>query len=288
MGGVLVTASGVAFAASEQVKVFWEQPATALVTATTARQGGFTGSGALPFHVPVGALRGAHVVRAVGQSSHAVAYALFIVLAPTPTTTATSTGTSTPTQTPTTTPTPINTATSTSTATLLVNPSYGTVGQTVTFTGTGLGPSETVVIRGDDSAATVLYGATTAASSVFTLRGPVHPAPYGRHILTATGQTCGKTARTTFFELPVLALRPGTGSVGATIGVGGYGYAAGESVVLHWGSVMGPVVATTASNSGGSASTFFTVPTGATAGKHPLYGVGQSSHAVGQGVLTVQ
>jgi len=33
MGGVLVTASGVAFAASEQVKVFWEQPATALGTA---------------------------------------------------------------------------------------------------------------------------------------------------------------------------------------------------------------------------------------------------------------
>jgi len=76
--------------------------------------------------------------------------------------------------------------------------------------------------------------------------------------------------------------------VGATIGVAGYGFAAGESVVLHWGSVTGPVVATTVSNSSGSASTFLTVPTGATAGKHPLYGVGQTSHAVGQAVLTVQ
>ena len=156
------------------------------------------------------------------------------------------------------------------------------------FTGTGFAPSEAVVIQGDDSAATVIYAANTTVSGVFTLRGSVHSAPYGRHTLTAIGQTSAKTAQTTFFELPVLGLRPATASVGATIGVGGYGFAARESVILHWGFVTGPALASTVSTGSGSTSTFFTVPTGATAGKHPIYGVGQTSHAVGQAALTVQ
>ncbi len=69
--GTTAVAQGSGFGAGDQVKIYWNQPRALLGTATADVHGTFSGSAALTFNVPAGALAGPNEVVGVGQTTSA-------------------------------------------------------------------------------------------------------------------------------------------------------------------------------------------------------------------------
>jgi hypothetical protein len=73
-----VTATGFGFR-QEVVAVSWDMPPQVLGTRSANALGSFAGTTALTFTVPLSASVGTHLVYGVGQTSHAVGVASFMV-----------------------------------------------------------------------------------------------------------------------------------------------------------------------------------------------------------------
>jgi hypothetical protein len=177
------------------------------------------------------------------------------------------------------------------TANLAVSPTSGFLGQTITLTGTGYGPNETVTIRADSVSASPIYAATTDATGAFVITRHVLQDTYGSHSLIAVGQSSHHLGVTTFSETPLLAVTPRSGSVGTTIAVSGFGFGANEQVNLYWFNPQQQVGSASTSSLGsfyGSATVHFTIPSGTPAGQNVVYAVGQTSHAIRTVVVNVQ
>ncbi len=152
-----------------------------------------------------------------------------VLIVPAPTSTATGTPTQTATSTISPTPTPTGTATSTPTATgtatptvtatpvarLVVNPTSGTVGQTLTFTGTGFNPSETISVSVDSLSAPALVVTTTSASGSLAATHSVPGLTYGPHTFLAQGQISHRVATAGFTMIPFVQLQPTSGAAGS-------------------------------------------------------------------------
>jgi hypothetical protein len=177
------------------------------------------------------------------------------------------------------------------TANLAVSPTSGFLGQTITLTGTGYGPNETVTIRADGISAPPIYVATTDATGAFVITRHVLQGTYGSHTLIAVGQSSHHLGVTTFSITPLLAITPRSGSGGTSIAVSGFGFGANEQVNLYWYNPQQWVGSASTSSLGsfyGSATVHFTIPAGTPAGQNVVSAVGQTSHALRTVVVNVQ
>lgn len=77
--GGAATAHGYGFAADERVEVYWNKPLRLLGDVTTDSNGSFANGNSVTFVVPTGASLGKNWIRAVGQSSVAIAYSFVTV-----------------------------------------------------------------------------------------------------------------------------------------------------------------------------------------------------------------
>ena len=157
--------------------------------------------------------------------------------------------------------------------------SSGSLGDTISVTGSVFQAGETVSLYLDSTASTPFATVTAGDCSVST-SFTVPEATYGSYSIIAVGQSSGRTGSTTFSILPTTRIL----SSGSTFGLYGFGFGAGETVTVHLDSPTGTVVGSAVANSKGSFSpVIFSKPSIS----HRLYAVGQSTGATAYSVYVV-
>lgn len=214
----------------------------------------------------------------------------------TPTATATTTGTPSPTgETPTPSVTPTTTLTPTvASASISITPTSGTYGGfPIKVTGTNFGSSEMVALYLDTTASSPIKSISAASDGSFATSFAVPDAPLGAHLVIAIGQSTGAQASATYQMTPRLILSQTLGPPGTTVAVSGYGFRAGETVYLRWGTITGPFIGVATADPlgrfAGSSSANVVIPSNATSGTtYYIYAIGGSSRAWARVQFTVQ
>ena len=177
------------------------------------------------------------------------------------------------------------------TATLTVSPASGAYKTTLSFTGSGFAPNESVQIYKSGVGSTVLASATADSSGSFTVSGLVPRWRYGPRLFLGVGQTSGKLGAASFSISPLLSLKPTSGPVGSTVTAQGFGFGSFEKVNVRWlnpKTLLGPVTADVNGTWSGSAAKKFTVPSGAPPGVNKVGGFGEITKATALASFTVQ
>ena len=178
------------------------------------------------------------------------------------------------------------------TAKLTLSPNGGFPGAPVTITGAGFAASETIKVICYYGSSFVDLGTLTAdASGAGSTIAHVPPVAHGTYLLYAIGQSSGLFGAALLSITPILSMNPNTGTVGSTVVAQGFGFGAGEPVQVYWNNPRIFLGTATANNRGsfldGSALTIM-IPTDAPTGPNAVFGVGQSTKAIGKGWITVQ
>lgn len=177
------------------------------------------------------------------------------------------------------------------TAGLAVSPTSGVFKQSLVLTGTAFAPNETVNIYTDITTTAPTYTAVSGADGSFVLATIIKPDTYGLHTLIGVGQSSRLFGAAPVTETARLIMQPNTGSVGSTITANGFGFGAGEQVKVYWNNprtLLGTATANSLGTFAGTTALTVTIPAGAPTGSNLLGGVGQTTHAVGKGTVTVQ
>ena len=220
--GTQITLSGAAFAANENVQVYWG-------TKTGLSEGTATadGQGNLPFtfNAPTGITPGKYTITLVrSHQNPATLTTSFKVLPPTFTSTA---GIKT--------------------------------GQPVSVTLSGFQANEAVVIswnaNGGQQLTTIGTDLTGASSTSFTPPS----APRGSYTLTATGSSSGLKATSSLNVGPGILLTPSSANPGGTITVTGGGFAASENITVYFQSTKNGTIPVT-TDATGAFTTPLTIP----------------------------
>jgi uncharacterized protein YkwD len=155
--------------------------------------------------------------------------------------------------------------------------SSGSPSSVVTVTGSGFSAGETVRIYWDS---TLLTSTTAGSAGSISRNISVPQTVRGSHTVSATGQTSGSSAQAPFTVVPRASLYRTSATHGMLDYAYGYGFAAGETVTVHLGSVTGTQLGSPghASSSGSTGAMSFTVPSKPVA-TYTLYLVGASSGA---------
>ncbi len=250
--GTLVLAQATGFTGNETVDVFYDN--TPLTTTTAAN-----GAVSFQFVIPTASTVGANTVSLLGYSSNYSTNATFTV-------------------------------TSSSASGLMLSPSLGPTGSTVTASGYIASAQYfksfayapiLISIAGTQVAST-----TTDASGHYSVTFTVPTGLTGAQTVTAYGSTSGFTASATFtVGTTQLSLSSSSGVPGTVVTASGSGFLAGETVNLNWSNgASAPTV--TADNSGGFSESI-TVPTGVSTSQATLTASGASSLRTATASLTV-
>lgn len=176
------------------------------------------------------------------------------------------------------------------TAALAVSPTSGSFEQTVTLTGTAFSPHEIVTIHADSITASGIYTATTDPRGAFVITRRVLQGIYGDHELIAVGQSSGHQGVAPFVETARLIMKPSSGAVGATLAASGYGFGPHETVRVQWSNpttLEGTATTNSLGTFSGASAVTFTIPSGAPLGYNQVFGGGQTSRAIGSGLVYV-
>lgn len=163
-------------------------------------------------------------------------------------------------------------------ATISISPAKGVYNQTISVTGTNFGNSELLNIYLDNTGTAPVSSVTTTSTGSFTAQFQAPQATYGKHSFIAQGFTSTITASSVFSVKPKTKLLHGSGAHGSQNTITGYGFAANEVVKVYWATNGGLLLSTATTNSVGTATLNFTVPTAAI-GSHSIFMVGQTSGA---------
>lgn len=162
------------------------------------------------------------------------------------------------------------------TATLGVNPSSGTYGAGLRFTGSGFTPGEQVNVYTGGVGSAVMASATADSTGSFTApaRAPQSPqSVWGPRYFLGAGQTSGKLGAASFWMNPELILDPNSGPPGSTATAHGYGFFPFDKLTIQWdgGSpALGTVTTDGYGTFKGGAAFTFTIPADATPGTHTV------------------
>ena len=177
------------------------------------------------------------------------------------------------------------------TANLTVNPASGFLRTNLTFTGSSFAPNESVTIYTKGIGSATLATATADSSGSFTTTALEPKLPYGSTNFLATGQTSGRIGAAPFSVTPRLIMTPNSGTPGSTIAAEGFGFGGGEVVQFYWGNprqLLGTATANENGTFGGKTALTITIPAGAPTGMNAVFGRGETTHAIGSGLVTVQ
>ena len=157
------------------------------------------------------------------------------------------------------------------------NPTSGPVGSQVMVSGTGFASSSTVTISYNGIVqSTSPPTITTSGSGSFTATFTVPASRNGGNTVMAT-DAVSDSASTGFMVTSSILLNPMSGTDGSLVSISGTGFQNSHSVTITFGS---STVATTSTDSNGSFSTFFNVPSSsmdAVGGAHIVTAAGGGS-----------
>jgi hypothetical protein len=178
------------------------------------------------------------------------------------------------------------------TANLTLNSNISSPFTTLTLTGSGFSPNETVGFRYVSSIGIPLGSVAADGIGAFTTTVRFPAEPYGSGLIRAVGQGSGLYGAANFAVTPRLFMSPGVAPVGTTVLAEGYGFGAGEQVDVYWYSsprqLLGKVTADRTGSFFQATGLTFTIPAGAATGTNLVLGKGQTTQAVGKGYVTVQ
>ena len=159
----------------------------------------------------------------------------------------------------------------------------------LSVSGANFGASEPVNLYWD-SVVTPALTTTTSITGSFAATMSVPVAISGTHTLRAVGQSSAIAQTTMVTITPRLFVTPPSAPPGGAIHLLGCGFGAQEPVRLYWDAPLQQAGTTASDTTGsfyGSTSVTVAVPLSAAPGPHHLYGVGQITHAIGSGNVTV-
>lgn len=159
--------------------------------------------------------------------------------------------------------------------TLLISPTTGDVGTTISISGGNLGANDTITLTEGTVTTSITSQSDGSFSTTYTA-----PADPGRGDLpiTATDATANVTASTTFYYQPTVTLSPTTVHSGDTITITGQHFAANESIDIYEGSDF-PSQWTTTDASGSFTISFVVTTTN--------FGYGTDAIAVGDNTFMI-
>jgi hypothetical protein len=172
-------------------------------------------------------------------------------------------------------------------ATFTVNPPTAPPGTSLALAGSGFTPNEAVNLYAGAITTPPAGVANADSSGSFTLTAQERQLPYGLITFYAIGQSSGKVGVFGFEVTARIVMNPTNVTPGGTATALGYGFGAGEAVRIYWYNPRRLLGTVTASNKGSSSLTV-TIPSDAPAGNNLVFGVGQTTQAIGKGHLTVQ
>jgi hypothetical protein len=178
-------------------------------------------------------------------------------------------------------------ATFTVTQSITLAPTSGSVGSSVTVTGSGFAGSKTVTIKfGSTTMTTVPSTVTTDAYGSFSASFTVPAATAGGKTVTAT-DAGSNSASATFTVTPAITLSPTSGNVGTTVTVSGTGFTASSAITGKFaGSTVTLSGTTTTDSSGSFSAATFTVPASAAGGQVVTITDGSSKSATATFTVT--
>ena len=149
------------------------------------------------------------------------------------------------------------------TTSLMLSPTSGAVGSTVTATGNGYAASSTVTITFNDVVVTTSPSpCMTNSAGSFSCTFVVPQAPHGPEVVVAKDAS-SNTASTTFSVTSKITLSPTSGPGKTIVTVTGTGFAASATITIYFnGDKMTTTPSTCKSNTVGSFSCTFKVPEG--------------------------
>lgn len=155
---------------------------------------------------------------------------------------------------------------------ITLSPVKGSTGKAVTVTGTGFAPASSVLVTYDSAN---IVSTDTNSSGSFTTTITVPSSVDGKHTITATDGSMNSDSAT-YTVVPSISEKPVSAKQGASITatVNGNGFAANSQVTVTFGGVQ---VATIATNSTGSFTTSYTVPTSDAPAKYTVQATDSSS-----------
>lgn len=250
-----ISVNGTNYAANEMVKIYWNYtgPNTGILeaTITASNKGNFSTSFLYQL-----AATGTYTIAGVGQTSGAVATALFTLYPQ-----------------------------------LSIRPQASGPSSTTTFYGNAFAAGETVNIYWQytgPGTGTLLATAIGDANGSFAVNGTIPNARPAAYRITAIGQTSKTSSKYKFtIYQPTLALAPLKGSANTPLTVSAYGFTGGENVNIFWNNSSQPIASATTSSFGYLNSTVITVPAGTTPGTYPVKVVGQTSDIAITNTFTV-
>ncbi len=235
--GTSVTVSGSSFAASASVSVTWSPNAVSLCTATTSSGGSFSCSFVIP-----PAVQGSHTVTAADNAI----------------------------------PSNFNTAAFTVTSDVELSSNSGSVGSSVTATGSGFAASSAMTVTWSPGSITVCT-TTTNGSGSFTCAFQVPSDVQGVHTVTGTDAS-SNSAAASYTVNPKIALSASSGAVGITLTVSGTGFAGSSATTVAFdASSMSCTQGSITTHANGTFVCTFTVPS-AVIGSHTISATDHASN----------
>ena len=173
-------------------------------------------------------------------------------------------------------------------AALSISQASGAPGTKLTMVGSGFAPTETVEIYAGHIGARPLFTTTTTDASgsfAVTPREPQHT--YGPMDIYAVGVSSRHLGAARLFVTPALGMNPETGVPGGTTTAYGVGFGASETVDIYWNNPR-QLLGTATANGRGSSALTITIPANASPGINEVIGVGQTTKAIGVGVVALR
>lgn len=251
--GTLLTLSAVGFSAFEKVNFYWNNGSTPIASPATNPNGYI---GPFAFTVPTGTAPGNYTVKGVGVKSLLTITNTFTVVVP---------GSS-------------------------MSSTSGPVGSSMTVSGSGYAPGETVNVQWNYSGpgtGTTVASATAGYAGTVSTSFTVPTATTGSYSVAVVGATSQSVTTQSFTIANSLTIGPASTPPGTNVTAAGTGFQAGETVQLYFDSTSGILLASTTADSNGNINTPIALPTSTTPGAHTVIGVGQTSAQSFSAPLTI-
>lgn len=174
---------------------------------------------------------------------------------------------------------------------LVIDPTSGPAGSTMSVTGSRFAPGETVNIRLGSN--TGLLRGVVTANKTGEISGRISIPPStteGTYPIVATGETSKQSATVNFTVTgrPVTVnVSPKDVTPGTIVTVTGSGFRSGAVVDIYWGSASGPLLGYRTADSSGSFTGRVTVPRTAVAGDHLIFATNGNSGPTAAATVSV-
>ncbi len=149
---------------------------------------------------------------------------------------------------------------------MTASPTAGAVGDTITVSGTGYGPSQAVTVYFDG--VSVATSTTSSVGTVASIQFTVPQSTRGNHSITMT-DAYGYTYTVTFATSQKATITPTTGPGGTKVTVSGTGFTANSAITITFDDVATNAPATNASGTGSFGPVTFDIPA-SSAGSHTI------------------